>query len=60
MSYNDAISYTQSHPQPDAVSCLRNPNNRYHYVQEPGSSIVLEVKIKSIAFRTIHLISRLP
>ncbi|XP_031618292.1 organic cation transporter protein isoform X1 [Contarinia nasturtii] len=42
MSYDDAVSYTQSHPKPDAISCLDKPNNGYYYVQEPGSSIVLE------------------
>lgn len=45
MSYADAISYTQSQLRPESMSCLQNPDSYYHYVQEPGSSIVLEVSI---------------
>lgn len=43
MSYTDAISYTQSQPRPDTISCFDNPNYSFHFDQEPGTSIVQEV-----------------
>lgn len=43
MNYDDAMSYSLSHNRPDTIPCMRKTNNFYHYVQEPGSSIVPEV-----------------
>lgn len=41
----DAVSYTQSQTNPESISCTYHPQNFYHYVQEPGASIVQEVHI---------------
>lgn len=43
MSYDDAISYSQSNNRPNTIRCMQKTNNFYHYEQEPGSSIVPEV-----------------
>lgn len=48
MSYNDAVSYTESQQQPGTISCRDNSNFYYHYEQEPGTSIVLEVRLMII------------
>lgn len=48
MSYADAVSYTQSQTHPEQISCSEHPNHSYHYVQEPGSSIVQEVHVKRL------------
>lgn len=42
LSYDDAMAYTQAHSIPDSISCLDKPGSSYHYVQEPGASIVSE------------------
>lgn len=42
MSYDEALSYTQSHDRPDSISCMDKQGSYYHYIQEPGTSIVLE------------------
>lgn len=44
MNYDDAMSYSQlNNNRPNTISCMQKTNNFYHYVQEPGSSIVPEV-----------------
>lgn len=43
MSYSDAVSYTQSQPRPDPISCFDNPSYTFHFDQLPGTSIVQEV-----------------
>lgn len=51
MSYTDAVSYTQSHQRPDTISCFDIPNYSFHFDQEPGRSIVQEVRQRpEIAF----------
>lgn len=59
-SYVDAVSYTQSQTNPESISCTYHPQNLYHYVQEPGASIVQEVyqRIKNpirLLIKTFHL-----
>lgn len=45
MNFNDAIMYVQSRSRPDVISCRDRVSSYYHYEQEPGASIVPEVRI---------------
>lgn len=43
MNYQDALLYTKSNTSPGTISCRDFTDFSYHYEQEPGTSIVLEV-----------------
>lgn len=43
MNFDDAYIYAETHERPGSISCFDKPNSVFHYVAEPGSSIVQEV-----------------
>ena len=45
MNYEDALKYVNNQTKPEEISCLSGGDNKFHFDQKPGLSIVPEVSL---------------